>query len=186
MAIPCNAFYLMIPIGCVLTAFWARFNDSLVTMNCFTAEDEERASVRTKYVHFFLRKFQETASRLSESISSKDGNVIRTQPLADDVCNFQVRAVMTSGITRDEIESKLRGNLVLEGCSICLQGFDHLTPVTMVPCGHIYHLRCLREWATSHNTCPTCRADFDALANNEENLTNNDTTQPEPNNSTQE
>jgi hypothetical protein len=30
-----------------------------------------------------------------------------------------------------------------------------------LPCGHIFHLRCLRQWTERQMSCPTCRADLD-------------------------
>ena len=26
-----------------------------------------------------------------------------------------------------------------------------------IPCGHIFHEKCIRNWAISHNSCPVCR-----------------------------
>ena len=29
-----------------------------------------------------------------------------------------------------------------------------------LPCGHIFHLECLRSWLLRQQTCPTCRIDI--------------------------
>lgn len=42
-------------------------------------------------------------------------------------------------------------------CSICLDEFDIRIHVLEMPCRHIFHNECLREWLTRSNTCPLCR-----------------------------
>ncbi|KAG6525415.1 hypothetical protein ZIOFF_015371 [Zingiber officinale] len=42
-------------------------------------------------------------------------------------------------------------------CSICLDDFNIMTRVLEMPCRHIFHNDCLREWLTRSNTCPLCR-----------------------------
>lgn len=47
-------------------------------------------------------------------------------------------------------------------CAICLCDFEAGDEVTVLPCGHFFHLNgCVREWLSRHaRTCPTCRADI--------------------------
>mmetsp|Transcript_191 Transcript_191/g.530 ORF Transcript_191/g.530 Transcript_191/m.530 type:complete len:295 (+) Transcript_191:144-1028(+) len=39
-------------------------------------------------------------------------------------------------------------------CSICLDDFDQQSLVMILPCGHIFHVRCGREWLKRGNVCP--------------------------------
>jgi len=32
-----------------------------------------------------------------------------------------------------------------------------MTAAKKLPCGHLFHLYCLRSWLAHHNSCPTCR-----------------------------
>lgn len=47
-------------------------------------------------------------------------------------------------------------------CAICLSDFEAGDEITLLPCGHLFHLSgCVREWLRNHaRTCPTCRADI--------------------------
>lgn len=55
-------------------------------------------------------------------------------------------------------------------CAICLCDFEPGDEITVLPCGHFFHLTgCVREWLSKHaRTCPTCRADICA-DNSQEN-----------------
>lgn len=49
-------------------------------------------------------------------------------------------------------------------CSVCLSIVSRL-PNRTLPCGHIFHMRCIDRWKISCKTpiptCPMCRAEFD-------------------------
>lgn len=49
--------------------------------------------------------------------------------------------------------------LKLGECPIC---FEDMKPdtVMVLPCGHEFHLKCLREWWKRKTTCPMCRVDI--------------------------
>ncbi|KAG6529263.1 hypothetical protein ZIOFF_011460 [Zingiber officinale] len=42
-------------------------------------------------------------------------------------------------------------------CSICLEDFNIMSHVLEMPCRHIFHRECLKEWLARSNTCPLCR-----------------------------
>lgn len=42
-------------------------------------------------------------------------------------------------------------------CSICLDDFDAVTRVLAMPCRHLFHEVCLKEWLLRSNSCPICR-----------------------------
>ena len=39
-------------------------------------------------------------------------------------------------------------------CAVCLEDMD---AARRLPCGHVFHAQCLREWIPMHAFCPTCR-----------------------------
>ncbi|KAF9171234.1 hypothetical protein BGX20_007929 [Mortierella sp. AD010] len=41
-----------------------------------------------------------------------------------------------------------------DDCAICR---DSMTSAKILPCGHIFHLFCIRSWLEHHSSCPTCR-----------------------------
>jgi hypothetical protein len=42
-------------------------------------------------------------------------------------------------------------------CSICLEQFKRGERVCELPCKHIFHDDCVREWLSREATCPVCR-----------------------------
>ena len=42
-------------------------------------------------------------------------------------------------------------------CTICLDSVSN----TPLPCGHIFHNKCIETWKQKSNTCPNCRVTLD-------------------------
>ena len=57
-------------------------------------------------------------------------------------------------ITLDDI-SKLDGEK--KNCVICLNDFKVGDKVMILPCVHIFHSQCIRDWFGSKDTCPICK-----------------------------
>mmetsp|Transcript_7400 Transcript_7400/g.9388 ORF Transcript_7400/g.9388 Transcript_7400/m.9388 type:complete len:591 (-) Transcript_7400:185-1957(-) len=48
----------------------------------------------------------------------------------------------------------------LDECGrVCIICREHMDSAKKLPCGHIFHLACLRLWFQQQQSCPTCRAD---------------------------
>lgn len=46
-------------------------------------------------------------------------------------------------------------------CSVCQCGFKARQHVRRLPCGHLYHARCLEKWVCkTHSCCPVCRQEL--------------------------
>ena len=42
-------------------------------------------------------------------------------------------------------------------CVICLQDFNNGEKATILPCFHIFHTECIKNWFENENTCPICK-----------------------------
>ena len=42
-------------------------------------------------------------------------------------------------------------------CSICLMEVNDGQDTILLPCGHMFHDKCVTQWLKIHNTCPLCR-----------------------------
>ena len=42
-------------------------------------------------------------------------------------------------------------------CSICLMEVNEGQDTILLPCGHMFHDKCVTQWLKIHNTCPLCR-----------------------------
>ena len=45
-------------------------------------------------------------------------------------------------------------------CNICLEDFVNGENVLVLPCLHIYHTSCIKEWFKNNNTCPLCKSEI--------------------------
>jgi hypothetical protein len=44
-----------------------------------------------------------------------------------------------------------------KNCVICLQDFQNGEKATFLPCFHIFHTECIKNWLQNENTCPICK-----------------------------
>lgn len=42
-------------------------------------------------------------------------------------------------------------------CTICLEDLEEGQPAVRIPCGHLYHEHCIKDWLRTSNECPACR-----------------------------
>ncbi|KAF9614614.1 hypothetical protein IFM89_019591 [Coptis chinensis] len=42
-------------------------------------------------------------------------------------------------------------------CPVCLDEFCEGIEVTLMPCKHVFHNGCIKEWLQTNHTCPLCR-----------------------------
>ena len=45
----------------------------------------------------------------------------------------------------------------LDPCAVCLDEFLVGSRVTRMPCSHLFHSRCIRNWLITNHVCPLCR-----------------------------
>ena len=45
-------------------------------------------------------------------------------------------------------------------CNICFEDYNNGDYVLVLPCLHIYHTNCIKEWFNSNNTCPLCKSEI--------------------------
>ena len=49
-----------------------------------------------------------------------------------------------------------------KNCNICLDNFESADIVTILPCEHFFHVKCIKDWLLKYNhTCPNCRKSCD-------------------------
>eukprot|EP01137_Pigoraptor_chileana_P007022 Opistho-2@52007 len=51
-----------------------------------------------------------------------------------------------------------------ERCAICLGDYEDTEVLRELPCGHIFHLRCVDAWLPREKSCPCCKRDIDKPA----------------------
>ena len=75
------------------------------------------------------------------------------------VC-LSCKVVMHAMRSRNKIKKITLHNeeeFINDECSICLDKFKKNNIVNRLPCRHIFHQNCLRDWLKDNDTCPLCR-----------------------------
>ncbi|KAK0656896.1 hypothetical protein B0T16DRAFT_48615 [Cercophora newfieldiana] len=75
-----------------------------------------------------------------------------------DVHKKSVSPSVTTSKSATEIQMR---KLAMQACAICTEDFCKGTNVRKLPCGHIFHPRCIDPWLVNFAaTCPLCRIDL--------------------------
>ena len=45
-------------------------------------------------------------------------------------------------------------------CIICMEEFEKKEKVKLLPCGHIFHDNCIKEWLLKQKSCPFCKSEI--------------------------
>lgn len=48
----------------------------------------------------------------------------------------------------------------IDKCIICMEEFKRREKVKALPCGHIFHHNCIKEWLLKEKTCPFCKSEI--------------------------
>ena len=68
---------------------------------------------------------------------------------APPACKRAIDSLPTVVVTADDLLEETN-----KECLICLDPQVVGTTACKLPCGHLYHLSCLKEWLEKHCTCP--------------------------------
>lgn len=63
-------------------------------------------------------------------------------------------------ITEEHCKKLDDGKLEMPSCHICITDFEMKEKTLLLPCGHMYHMKCIEPWLKEHNTCPVCRKEL--------------------------
>lgn len=125
---------------------YAASEDQIEALPTFVMEKGERRSIRQIFASMGYGKGSDDESDACGEADAVDADDF------DDSCG----GLMTS----------------YTECAICLSEFEPGDKITLLPCGHFFHLTgCVREWLRNHaRTCPTCRADICTTAASSDGL----------------
>ena len=45
-------------------------------------------------------------------------------------------------------------------CIICMEEFEKGEKVNLLPCQHIFHINCIKQWLLKQKTCPFCKKEI--------------------------
>ena len=98
------------------------------------------------------KNLEENEKRITEfkALLNNMNNNFYTLPIKED----------SNGLFEElEIDEKLIHNIEIEKnkCIICLNYYKIHDKISYLPCLHIFHCGCIKEWLKRSNKCPLCK-----------------------------
>ena len=62
-----------------------------------------------------------------------------------------------SGLPKKALDAEMLGPDLKGECTICMDDLGVGEEVSVLPCKHWFHDKCVASWLRQHNTCPICR-----------------------------
>lgn len=92
----------------------------------------------------------------------------------EDVANGSFENTSTEKIAASSSFIESLSSLILsdtevnKDCSICYENFKQELRGIKLPCGHIFHERCIKKWLEIDHICPTCRHELPCQSSDDE------------------
>ena len=97
-------------------------------------------------------------------------NMLRIQQENDNMNNYNENSENIEEINKEKLDIlfskkmaehyyKSEYNQYGGGCSICLENFKKKSKVSMTPCNHVFHYKCIKDWLyknVKNPKCPNC------------------------------
>jgi hypothetical protein len=101
------------------------------------------------------------------NISFNEFNDLRTSGLFDNFLNEFLQRMgnhenptdqdILNELPETEIEDVNKLDQEKRNCIICLEDFKNGDKAIILPCIHLFHTECIKNWLKTQNTCPICK-----------------------------
>lgn len=121
------------------------------------------------YASNFNSNFRDPLLRIIfiSSINFGEGNINHA------ASNESLKNLKRFKMNKEHAKIKKGGELEFPSCSICLLEEKEEEECILVPCGHIFHNKCVSKWFEINCKCPLCRYDLEKNSGNNIDLNNN-------------
>lgn len=94
-----------------------------------------------------------------------DANDINNQfPLDEEIRNETMTLEQINNIESHTFEDVNHVNNYSDTCTICQEKFKENDTVSLLPCNHVFHKDCLKNWLLNYNcVCPICRGRIETV-----------------------
>jgi hypothetical protein len=102
-----------------------------------------------------FQEFQETMTNMAEMFGNE-------QPSRPPTSAATLQSLPKVQISDHDLQQEQNTN-----CAICLEHYTVGETAVRIPCGHLFHEACCKQWLMTANTCPVCRFELptDDVAN---------------------
>lgn len=102
--------------------------------------------------------FEAFMNQLMQGVAN--ANSIREHPVNDNILSL---------LPEIKIEDFNKLPAEKRDCVICLEKYKNEETVIILPCTHIFHTSCIKDWFKTQDTCPICKFKIDGNSVNGEN-----------------
>ncbi|XP_048132769.1 RING-H2 finger protein ATL7-like [Rhodamnia argentea] len=120
--------------------------------------------VPVEYQLPIIRMMYDKAVQMTTTPASDGANLVRMEVTIYIVTHVLLEAELLPSLVEQPLlfESVLERIRVKDGdptseCTICLDELAGGTDAMKMPCSHIYHVDCIRQWLERSRSCPLCR-----------------------------
>lgn len=112
--------------------------------------------------------------------AQRELQIIQPVDISNEVDQDELKKQNTEKLNK-LFETKLAGHIYKKeynqyggGCSICLENFNKKSKVSITPCNHVFHYKCINEWLFKNILCPKCpNCNNEILKDTSDNTINN-------------
>ena len=130
---------------------WFQANDTNTCPHC-------RNDVNSGLIH----KVYFSAAEPDNDSAQKLLETIFNIAFSDENCHDEIIKMLEENVwlkTNKEELGNSKNNDFTSKCSTCLESFSPSSDVSITPCGHLFHSKCIQNHANNRNNCPHCRND---------------------------
>ncbi len=115
-------------------------------------ENKKMLEDNQKMIEHNQKKMDENEKRITEIQTLLNNNY-------NNFYTFPIKENSNGLIEGLEIDEKLIHNIEIEKnkCIICLNNYKIHDKVSYLPCMHLFHCGCIKEWLKRSNKCPLCK-----------------------------
>eukprot|EP00516_Mucochytrium_quahogii_P010068 CAMPEP_0203774142 /NCGR_PEP_ID=MMETSP0099_2-20121227/5108_1 /ASSEMBLY_ACC=CAM_ASM_000209 /TAXON_ID=96639 /ORGANISM=" , Strain NY0313808BC1" /LENGTH=316 /DNA_ID=CAMNT_0050672169 /DNA_START=405 /DNA_END=1355 /DNA_ORIENTATION=- len=110
-----------------------------------------------------------TAEGLSVVFSNEDIDDISDLLVNQLHDTYMEEQIPSHPVSRRHFNSLERLKGPCGSCSVCIEQYTKIDCCIKLPCGHVFHEKCVGRWFVDQHTCPTCRYELVEQTESEEN-----------------
>ena len=103
---------------------------------------------------------RENANQINNNNNINSNNNNKNKKNLDEKTKLKIQLIKECDEFQYKNKDKFNESFIEEECSICLGKYRVTDKIKVLPCKHIYHKKCIKEWLCQHDNCPLCNFDI--------------------------
>ena len=103
---------------------------------------------------------RENTNQINNNNNNNTNYSNKKQKNIDEKTKLKIQLIKEFDEFQYKNKDKFNESFIEEECSICLGKYRATDKIKVLPCKHIYHKKCIKEWLCHHDNCPLCNFDI--------------------------